>query len=322
MCMGNNTRQIPRISVCIPTFNHAHFLKHAIESVLVQTFDNFELIIIDNCSSDNTRELVAEYVSSDRRVAYFCNETNVGPRENLNRCLKHASGEYVKILCADDLLEPTCLAESLRALEADPKVVLAATARLLVDEQLRPLRVAGYTDKNQVLDGRAMIRYTLFNGNYIGEPSAVLFRREVAERGFDTSYSLLIDVEMWLHILEKGNLAYIGAPLCRFRYHGAQETNKVIGSLDFIDEEVRLYEKYIGMEYVDASLLNRLKRKFKLAWMLPLRDAGKVDAGKLLEKVRTHEGYGLLYLAFLGRLAAGRLAGMLKRKGAAQARIL
>ena len=311
-------RRTPTISVCIPTYNHAHFLKDSVESVLSQTFADFELIIVDNCSTDATRELVARYVAADPRVSYFCNEINVGPRENLNRCLEHASGEYVKILCADDLLEPTCLEESLRALEEGQNSVLAASARLLVDEQLRPLRVAGYSDRNALVAGRDMIGYSLFNGNYIGEPSAVLFRRDAAERGFDTSYSLLIDLEMWLHLLEKGNLAYIGTPLCRFRYHGAQETNRVISSLDFIDEEVRLYGKYSGMEYVDASLLNRIKRKFKLAWMLPLSDSGSIDAGKLLEKVRSHEGYGLLYVIFLGRLAAGRLSGMLQRTGAAQ----
>jgi glycosyltransferase involved in cell wall biosynthesis len=310
----------PKVSVCIPTYNHAHFLKDAVESVLAQTCEDFELIVVDNCSTDNTRGLVAGYASSDCRIAYFCNETNVGPQENLNRCLKHASGEYVKILCADDLLEPTCLAESVRALEAGPGVVLAATARLLVDEQLRPLRVAGYSDRNQVVSGRDMINYTLFNGNYIGEPSAVLFRRNAARRGFDTSCSLLIDAEMWLHILENGNMAYIGEPLCRFRYHGAQETNKVIASLAFIDEEMRLYEKYIRMEYVDASLLNRIKRKFKLAWMLPLRDSARIDAGRLLEKVRSHEGYGLLYVVFVGRLAAGRIAGMFNRDSSDQLR--
>jgi glycosyltransferase involved in cell wall biosynthesis len=315
-------KQPPKISVCIPTYNHAHFLKDAIDSVLCQTFDDYELLISDNCSTDNTRELVAGYASSDGRINYYCNEKNVGPQENLNRCLDRATGEYVKILCADDLLEPTCLEESVRALEVDPGLVLTASARLIVDEQLHTLRVAGYSDSNQVVSGRDMIGFTLFNGNYIGEPSCVLFRRDVAARGFDTSYRLLIDVEMWLHILEKGNLAYIGSPLCRFRYHGAQETNKVITSLDFIDEEVRLYEKYIEREYVAASPINRIKRKFKLAWMLPLCDVVKVDARKLLKKVRSHEGYGLLYLIFLGRVAAGRLAGMLNRKDATQPRKL
>lgn len=304
----------PTISVCIPTFNHAHFLGQAIESVLAQTFVDFELVVVDNCSTDNTRELVASYASADSRVSYFCNESNVGPRENLNRCLSHASGEYVKILCADDLLEPACLEESLRALEGDGDVVLAASRRLLVDEQLRPIRMAGYSKKNVVVSGRDMIGYTIFNGNYIGEPSAALFRRDAAVRGFDTSYRLLIDAEMWLHLLEKGDLAYIGTPLCRFRFHGAQETNRVIASLDFIDEEMRLYGKYIESGYVKSSLLNRIKRRFKLAWMLPLRACGSVDAGRLLEKVRSHEGYGLLYTVFLGRLAAGRLMGILKRE--------
>jgi glycosyltransferase involved in cell wall biosynthesis len=320
--MDKIDRTTPTISVCIPTFNHAHFLKDAVESVLAQTFADFELVIVDNCSTDSTRELVSKYVEADSRVTYICNDINVGPQENLNRCLRYSTGKYVKILCADDLLEPTCLEESLRVLEEGENVVLAASARQIVDEQLHLIRVAGYSVKNVHVAGRDMIGYSLFNGNYIGEPSAVIFRRDGAERGFDTSYRLLIDLEMWLHLLEKGNMAYIGTPLCRFRFYGAQETNKVISSLDFIDEEVRLYKKYIGMEYVDATLLNRLKRKFKLAWMLPLHDAGKVDAGKLLKKVRSHEGYGLLYLVFLGRLAAGRLAGILKPTDAAQPNLL
>ncbi len=302
----------PRVSVCIPTYNHAHFLKDAVESVLCQTLVDFELVVVDNCSTDNTRELVTFYTSRDARVKYFCNDVNVGPQENLNRCLQHASGEFVKILCADDLLEPACLEESVSALENRPEAKLAASARLLVDADLKPIRVAGYSDRNVVVDGHEMINFSLFNGNYIGEPSAVLFRKRDASRGFNSGCRLLIDLEMWLHLLERGPLCYIAAPLCKFRQHTDQETKNAINSLDFIDEEMALYKKYINESYVRASVLNRLKWKLKLAWMMPLSDMAAISGDALLGKIKGYEGKRLLYLIFILRILLSRIV---SRKG-------
>lgn len=296
-----------RVSVCIPTYNHAHFLKDALDSVLAQTYNNFELVVVDNCSTDATRELVADYANRDGRVRYFCNETNVGPRENLNRCLQHASASYIKILCADDLLEPACLERSMRAFIDHAEVVLVAHARRLVDADLQPIRIAGYSDRDELVDGQKMIDYSLFNGNYIGEPSAVIFRKEDALPGFDTSFRLMIDLELWLRLLEKGSLCYLAEPLSSFRVHAGQETNNAITSFDFIDEEVGLYRKYIRKSYVNASLLNRVKWNFKVAWVIPLSVLGGSDSAALLAKVRGYYGYGLLYLIFLTRIILSRV---------------
>lgn len=296
------TAPAQRVSVCIPTYNHAHFLRDAIDSVLAQTYPNYELVIVDNCSTDNTRELVADYVARDGRIHYFCNEVNVGPRENLNRCLQHASAAYIKILCADDMLEPSCLDKSMRALTGNSGAVLVAHARRLVDANLQPIRIAGYADRDVLVDGRKMIDYSLFNGNYIGEPSAVIFRKEDAAPGFDTSFRLMIDLELWLRLLEKGSLCYLAEPLCSFRVHGGQETNSAIMSLDFIDEEFVLYRKYRREPYINESLLNRLKWNFKVAWAIPLAVLRGTDTAALLAKVRSYSGHGLLYLIFMTRI--------------------
>lgn len=292
----------PMVSVCIPTYNHAHFLKDALDSVFAQTYSNFELVVVDNCSTDATGELVADYAARDRRVRYFCNEINIGPRENLNRCLQHASASYIKILCADDLLEPTCLEKSMRALIDNADAVLVAHARRLVDADLQPIRIAGYSDRDELVAGQKMIDYSLFNGNYIGEPSAVIFRKEDALPGFDTSFRLMVDLELWLRLLEKGSLCYLAEPLSSFRVHAGQETNSVITSFDFIDEEVALFRKYSRESYVNASLLNMVKWNFKVAWAVPLPVLGRADCAALLAKVRGYYGYGLLYLIFLTRI--------------------
>ena len=97
----------PRVSVCIPAYNYAHYLGDAIESVLQQNFDDWELVVCDNASSDNTTELVASY--DDPRIIYHRYKITVPPSYSFNRCYEAASGEYVLTLCADDMLAPDTL---------------------------------------------------------------------------------------------------------------------------------------------------------------------------------------------------------------------
>ncbi len=107
----------PLVSVCIPTFNYGRFLPEAIKSVLAQSFTDFELVVVDNASTDETAELMEAFVRSDPRIRFYRNSENVGIVKNFNRALGHAAGDYVKILCADDLLAPSALE---RSLAADP----------------------------------------------------------------------------------------------------------------------------------------------------------------------------------------------------------
>lgn len=243
----------PKVSVCIPTYNHGHFIHDAISSVLAQTWSDFELLVIDNCSTDNTRELVAGYAERDGRIRYVCNEANVGPRENLNRCLRHAVGDYVKILCADDLLEPDCLERMARVLDENPRVSLVACGRILVDEALNYLKDEAYSSGYAVWPGAEAITRCLYFGNYIGEPAAVLFRRRDALRGFNTEYAQLIDLEMWFHLLEQGDFAAIPEGLCRLRQHAAQQSKSNRRAFSFLDDEYRIFREFSAKPYVAKS---------------------------------------------------------------------
>ena len=93
----------PKISVCIPTYNYAHYISFAVESVLNQQFTDFELIIVDDCSKDNTEEVVSRFLY-DKRVSFEKNERNLGLVGNWNKCLSKARGEYIKFVFADDML--------------------------------------------------------------------------------------------------------------------------------------------------------------------------------------------------------------------------
>ena len=105
----------PIVSVCIPTYNGSQFLKECIESILAQTFSNFELLIIDDRSSDNTIDLAEEYATRDSRIKVTINTQNLGLVGNWNRCLEIARGEWIKFVFQDDLLAPECLEKMLAA---------------------------------------------------------------------------------------------------------------------------------------------------------------------------------------------------------------
>src|SRR5665213_4185839 len=218
----------PQVSVLIPTYNYARYLAEAIESVLAQDFQDFELLIADDCSTDNTAEVVRPFCARDARVHFAVNSANLGMVNNWNQCLAQARGEYIKFLFGDDkLFHRQALSKLLALMRQYPSAVLAASARAIVDEQSNAVDV--YRDLAEGChDGRKIITaYMMENGkNLVGEPSAVMFRKAEARRGFDPKYQQITDVEMWIHLLEKGDLAYTRQPLCAFRCHPSQQTER------------------------------------------------------------------------------------------------
>jgi glycosyltransferase involved in cell wall biosynthesis len=215
----------PAVSVLIPTYNYASYLPEAIESVLAQDFQDFELLILDDCSSDNTAAVVKPYCARDPRIHFEVNPANLGMVANWNECLRRARGTYMKFLFGDDTLcDPQAITKMVRLLESNPSAVLATSARMILDEKSRVMEV-WRTLPEGCHDGREIMARCLMEiYNFVGEPSSVLFRKKDARRGFDPAYRQWVDVEMWLHLLEHGDLAYTREPLCSFRRHCLQQT--------------------------------------------------------------------------------------------------
>lgn len=130
----------PRLSIGVPVYNGARFLRATLDSILAQTFTDFELIICDNASTDATESICREYASRDSRIRYFRNAKNLGPAPNYNLCFTHARGELFKWAAADDLIAPTFLERCIEKLDADPSMVSVYTRTLLIDESGNTLR--------------------------------------------------------------------------------------------------------------------------------------------------------------------------------------
>ena len=256
----------PVVSVCIPAYNYGRFLPDAIGSVLAQTWRDFELVVVDNCSDDDTAAVLERFGRSDTRLRYVRNATVLPMGANFNRALRLAQGEYVKILCADDWLAQHALERSVAALGGNPEAALAATGRLIVSEAGQRLGERRYASRPAVIDGRAAINRCLFGTNYVGEPSAVLFRRHLAARGFDEGYPQLFDLEMWFHLLEQGALACLPEPLAIVRRHGAQVTRGNLRLGGIVADKMRLYAAYAARPYVRRTPWNLLRWQVRLAW--------------------------------------------------------
>lgn len=198
----------PTVSVCIPAYRGAAFLTATIESVLDQTLDDLEVIVLDDASPDGTADIVGRF--ADTRLRYERNDTRLGVEGNWNRVLSQARGRYVKVLCHDDLLRPDCLACQVAVMESHPEVALVAGRRDVVDEAGRVLvRGRGLRGLSGVVRPSTAIRQTVRTGtNMFGEPLAVLLRRDLtAQCGpFSGRRPYVIDLDYWCRMLRFGSL--------------------------------------------------------------------------------------------------------------------
>ncbi len=124
-----------KLSIGLPVYNGERFLREAIDSILGQTYKDFELIISDNCSTDSTRAICEEYAARDDRVKYILQEHNLGAAPNFNFVVNAATGEYFKWAAHDDLMDPTCVEKCVKVLDENPDVVVCYTKVQLIDAE-------------------------------------------------------------------------------------------------------------------------------------------------------------------------------------------
>jgi glycosyltransferase involved in cell wall biosynthesis len=132
--MDTHVEAVPAVSICLPVFNGENYVATAIESMLAQTFADFELVITDNASTDRTEEICRKFADADPRVRYHRNERNVGGARNQAIAVQLSRGRYVRLSAHDDKMAPTHLQECVALLEARPDAVIAFTGTVVIDE--------------------------------------------------------------------------------------------------------------------------------------------------------------------------------------------
>lgn len=250
----------PLVSICIPTYLGAVFLPATINSVLNQSYSNFEIWILDDNSPDDTQLIVSRY--TDPRIRYLRNANNLGPEGNWNRCLELAQGKYFKLLPHDDLLEPDCLQEQVSLLEIDTtnEIALVFGSRGIIDLQGRTFITRGLPrTKPGRISGLELIRRCVRSGaNLIGEPGNALFRREIVDKvgTYDASYPYLVDLDFWFRILLYGDAYYSAKRTSSFRVSQGS-WSVTIGNKQFRDFK-SFVDKFFADPRFEISKTDRL----------------------------------------------------------------
>ncbi len=172
-----------------------------------QTLQDFEIIVLDNKSTDNTVNVVAAY--TDPRIKLFKNDENIGMLGNWNKVMTLATGDYIKVLPADDSIYPECLKLQSSILDQDLKKVISLVCgrKDIINDDGKILFTRGFARRNMNVNGIKAINKTIRSaGNVIGEPGAVMFRREILKKTgvFEGGIYLTIDLGLWFRMLLHG----------------------------------------------------------------------------------------------------------------------
>ncbi len=275
----------PVVSICIPTHNDSAVVGDALRSALRQSYARVEILVVDNHSTDDTWRIVTGIASEDHRVRCIRNDEDIGMARNFNACLTAASGEYVLILCSDDALEDGCAELLAAALREHPDAVLAACGRTMTDLSLRPQRVLRARHRRAEITSAKLLRECFAHGNRIGEPSAVMFRRLMAGRGFNSDYSQALDLEMWFHLLGMGSAVLLPEPCCSIRQHEKQNTRRNIRSGRIVEDKRLLFRQYAAKLDPTLTWWERLVWDARMASSVARSNAigGMIDATEITE---------------------------------------
>ena len=236
----------PLVSVCIPAYNNAGYIKETIDSILNQTYQNIELVIVDDNSKDETLKVIQSI--KDPRIKVYHNEENLGMVGNWNKCLSLANGEYIKLICADDMIDNNAIEIEAKAMQQNPTANLVESDTRLVDINGKKTGVFHRYRKSGLVDGKKVAKKSLLIQNFFGAPVNNMIRKSALETVgyFDESFTYILDFDMWIRLACSGDVYIIHQQLNNFRIRNDSNTGNLIGENRdvYVDEHRRLVEKH------------------------------------------------------------------------------
>lgn len=204
---------MPLVSILMAVYNGESFLAEAIESILNQTFTDFEFIIINDASTDTSVDIIQKH--KDSRIRLINNENNIGLTKSLNKGLKLAEGKYIARMDADDISLPQRLERQVKFMEDNPEVGICGTWLQLIGQQERIIK--------HPVDHQDILTF-MFKNNGIGHPTAFIRKDLFIEQHlfYDENYTAAQDYDLWVRASQKIRLANIPEVLVKYRIHSSQ----------------------------------------------------------------------------------------------------
>lgn len=266
----------PFLSICIPAWNSSAFIRKCVSSVLAQTCKDWELLIVDDCGSDNTWEIMQEYAGLPN-VRISRNEKNLGQNENFNHCIRMTKGKWVLILAADDYLVPH-MVETLKTEMAERPEAILWVQNHLNRGFGRPPHLVTVDEEVRTLGAREFAELLYLKGNIFGEISNFAARRDalVKIQPPFREGSQTVDLRCWIRLMAanpNGTVVYWPEPLTHILEHDASisSANNKTGEtyMDFFQLPVELLEVRWRRSVLIWQCLRMLKCAFKFGSLLP-----------------------------------------------------
>ncbi len=240
---------MPKISVIIPTYNRAHIVCETIDSVLAQTYKNYEIIVVDDGSEDNTKEILKKY---GEKIIYIY-QKNKGLPAARNTGIKHMKGEYAAFVDSDDLFLPTKLEEQMNVFDQNPEIAVVSTMAELIDDDAHKL--AGY--KPQAFNSCDF--KGILESNFVVMSSTIVKKNVLlAVDMFDETLKTCEDWDIWIRILAEYKLYYLEKPLLKYRISADAMSKNLLkiyeGELMMLNKFQKKYNNPEQIKLVDARL--------------------------------------------------------------------
>jgi glycosyltransferase involved in cell wall biosynthesis len=219
----------PLVSICIPVYNSEIFLEETIMSSLDQTYQNIEIIIVDNNSNIETRRILKKFENKNK-IKIFYNNKNIGMYANFNKTIEFSNGKFIKFLCSDDKLSKNCVSDMVEAMEKNPKCQIVTAKNVHIDKNNKILQSSHPLKTTGIYDGVKILKKTIrrMAGYYINTPSHVMLRNSKNLKFIDLNKNgWANDTLLWLIKLTKGDLYYIDKELVYYRRHHNSGTSKI-----------------------------------------------------------------------------------------------
>ncbi len=279
---------MPKVSVIVPNFNHANFLEQRLESILSQTEQNFEIILLDDASTDHSAKIIANYAKHPKVSHTIINAQNSGSTfEQWQKGLSLALGEYIWIAESDDVADPNFLKTMLTAMDIDREIGLMYSSSIWIDSQGQAIHTPMHEDSDLLAYGSALITNEFAKGCLVYNASSAVFRKKLVEtvdfnllKGFKYAGDWLF----WVQLIKNTKVQRLNKRYNFFRRHsnnvsGNAEQNGLQFSegfkvLNYIFQQGKLsfYQKqYLLLYWVNKLIMSGLENKRQYLTLLPFQ---------------------------------------------------
>ena len=226
-------KEYPLVSIVIPNYNYGRYLRRCLESAVNQTYPNIEIIIQDNCSTDDSYDIICEYEKKSRDgivkpyINAGRNRRNVGSDRNATIAIGRSEGDYIVILSSDDALKPTFVERCVNVFENHPKVGMVMVHRDEIDDDDNLYQTTPFFDRDYVVDGESQAAVFMMAG--VAVPSQIMIKREDRTKSMRYRfYSFQVAGDWYSNFMMAcvADVGYIKEALCEYRVHLGNETNE------------------------------------------------------------------------------------------------